>query len=175
MIKSKIKSGDVFGGLTIVKIIGQNKTKHNLWQCRCECGNYTTVSSSNIKRTKSCGCSKYKKPSNWKGYEEVRGTYVSGLKHGAKIRNIYYDPSITAQYLYELFLKQDKKCAITGEEIDLTKDASVDRIDSAKGYIKDNIWWVKKDINKMKLDFPLPIFIELCEKVIANKEKIGWV
>jgi len=35
-----------------------------------------------------------------------------------------------------------------------------------------NTPWVKKDINKMKLDFPLNLFIELCEKVVANKENI---
>lgn len=172
MIKPQIKSGDIFGYLTIVKLHGQNKTKHNLWQCRCKCGNYTIVSSSNIKRTKSCGCAKHKKPPNWCGYKEVSGTYVSALKYGAKNRNIHYDDSITAKYLFELFLVQNKKCAITGEKIDLTDDASIDRIDSTDGYVKGNLWWVKKDINKMKLDFPLSFFIELCEKVVANKENI---
>lgn len=175
MIKTKIKPGDVFGNLTIVKLSGQNQTKHNLWQCKCKCGKHTIVSSSNIKRTNSCGCSKHKKPSNWKGYKEVGGTYISALKYGAKTRNIYYDPNITAKYLYELFLKQDRRCAITGESIDLTKDASVDRIDSAKDYLVGNVWWVKKDINKMKLDFSLHKFIELCEKVVSNKENIAWV
>lgn len=175
MIKTQIKPGDIFGSLIIIKLYSQNKTKHNLWQCRCACGNYTIVSSSNIKRTKSCGCSKHKKSADnpvWKGYKDVSGTYISALKYGAKIRDIYYDPNITAKYLYELFLKQNKQCAITGEKIDLTNDASVDRIDSTKDYIIGNLWWVKKDINKMKLDFPLNLFIELCEKVVANKENI---
>jgi hypothetical protein len=82
---------------------------------------------------------------------------------------------IPIEFLWKLYTEtQNKKCAITGEEIDLDKDGSLDRIDSSKGYVKNNVWWVKKDINKMKLDFPLHIFIKLCEKVVANKEKIGW-
>ena len=32
----------------------------------------------------------------------------------------------------------------------------------------------QKDINQMKLDFPLYTFIEICKKVVANKENIGW-
>jgi hypothetical protein len=77
-----------------------------------------------------------------------------------------------AEFLWELFIKQDKKCAITGTEIDLTIDGSVDIIDSSRGYTKGNVWWVAKDINKLKLDFTLDRFIELCEMVANYKEKI---
>ena len=68
--------------------------------------------------------------------------------------------------------KARQKCAITGKELDLTQDGSVDRIDSSRGYTKNNVWWVTKDINKMKLDFTLGYFIHLCEMVANNKEKI---
>lgn len=167
-----IKIGDRFGNLRVVELSGQNKTQQNLWKCICVCGKNTIISSSNVKRTKSCGCSKHKKPPNWKGYGKVTGTYISALKHGAKKRGIDYDPKVTAQYLYEIFLQQNQKCAITGTQLDLTNNASVDRIDSRKGYIPGNIWWVTKNINKMKLDFTLDHFIQLCEMVTANKENI---
>lgn len=36
------------------------------------------------------------------------------------------------------------------------------------------VWWVLQDINKMKLDFDLDNFINLCQKVIDNKENIKW-
>jgi hypothetical protein len=67
-----------------------------------------------------------------------------------------------------MYLRQDGKCAITGMPIDLTTDASVDRIDSMKGYTKDNIWWVKKEINLMKNNLSLEEFILLC-KMVADK------
>jgi hypothetical protein len=78
------------------------------------------------------------------------------------------DSNIDAKYLYDMYLRQDGKCAITGMPIDLTTDASVDRIDSMKGYTKDNIWWVKKEINLMKNNLSLEEFILLC-KMVADK------
>jgi hypothetical protein len=156
------------GSLTVIEKIGKNHSQHILWRCKCECGKNTIVSSSNIRRTKSCGCSKHKKPPNWSGYERLNGSYVSALKYGAKKRKINYDSNIDAKYLYDMYLRQDGKCAITGMPIDLTTDASVDRIDSMKGYTKDNIWWVKKEINLMKNNLSLEEFILLC-KMVADK------
>ena len=46
--------------------------------------------------------------------------------------------------------------------------ASLDRIDSSKGYTIDNIQWLHKDINKMKWDFSQEKFLELCKKIVNN-------
>jgi len=43
--------------------------------------------------------------------------------------------------------------------------ASLDRIDNNKGYIKGNVQWVLKDINKMKNIHTQDYFIELCKLV----------
>jgi hypothetical protein len=50
--------------------------------------------------------------------------------------------------------------------------ASLDRIDNSKGYIVGNVWWVHKDINTMKMDFPLEQFRSYCKRVseIAERE-----
>ena len=45
--------------------------------------------------------------------------------------------------------------------------ASLDRIDSSKGYIEGNIQWVHKDINRMKGDSSDNDFIKLC-KIISD-------
>ena len=47
--------------------------------------------------------------------------------------------------------------------------ASLDRIDSSKGYTKSNIQWVHKDINKMKSDFSMLRFLELCYAVLNGR------
>jgi hypothetical protein len=47
--------------------------------------------------------------------------------------------------------------------------ASVDRIDSSKGYIKGNVQWVHKTINKMKWGYSQGEFIEFCEAVVKHK------
>lgn len=171
----KIQLGDRFGKLVILGKAEQKKTSNTIkWRCKCDCGNIVETPTTNrllSKRTRSCGCNK-KQPKNhrWTGYCGVSGGRVSEIRFRAKKRNLEFD--LDPKFLWELFMSQDKKCAITGTEIDLTTDGSIDRIDNNRGYTKDNVWWVIKDINKLKLDFTLDRFIELCEMVVNNKEKI---
>jgi len=51
-------TGQKFGRLTAIKIIGKNKAKNNIWECKCECGNFVNVIAHNLVNghTKSCGC-----------------------------------------------------------------------------------------------------------------------
>jgi hypothetical protein len=48
------------------------------------------------------------------------------------------------------------------------RTASLDRIDSSKGYTKNNIQWIYKPINSMKRDYTQERFIELCKLVAKN-------
>lgn len=50
--------GKVFGRLTVIKRVENSNDGHARWECQCECGNLTTVSSNVLKKgnTKSCGC-----------------------------------------------------------------------------------------------------------------------
>lgn len=47
-----------FGKLTVIKQVKNSKSGKIRWLCRCACGNFSTVFSSNLKNgnTKSCGC-----------------------------------------------------------------------------------------------------------------------
>lgn len=47
---------------------------------------------------------------------------------------------------------------------------SVDRIDSNKGYTKDNIWIVHKDVNLIKQDYDIKYFISMCKAIANNNE-----
>lgn len=105
---------------------------------------------------------------SWSGYGEISGAYWNGIKQGAKSRKIEF--SITKEYLWNLFIKQDKKCALTGlplyfNEVKTNrgnKTASLDRIDSSKGYIEGNVQWVHKDVNEMKWDSTQQEFVNFC-------------
>jgi hypothetical protein len=57
-------------------------------------------------------------------------------------------------------------CRRRGDDV----TASLDRIDSFKPYTDDNIQWVHKHINAMKLNHSEEYFIELC-KIVANYNK----
>ena len=51
-------TGMKFGRLTVIERRGQNKLRHAVWLCRCECGNEKLISSKDLKEknTNSCGC-----------------------------------------------------------------------------------------------------------------------
>jgi hypothetical protein len=75
-----------------------------------------------------------------------------------------------------LFLQQNKICPYTGEQLSFgsakfSKDrtASLDRIDSSKGYISGNAQWVKKEVNFMKQNYSEDKFLGLVEKIFRYR------
>jgi len=65
--------------------------------------------------------------------------------------------------LEELYLSQDRKCVFTGEPIDFeVGNAFLDRIDSRQGYVKGNLQWIHKDVNRMKNNLSQSEFLNRC-------------
>jgi hypothetical protein len=103
-------------------------------------------------------------------------TIFKKIKANADKRNIEF--LITSEYLYNLYIKQNKKCALTGVDIILVpksirtnhniNTASLDRIDSTKGYIENNIRWVHKTINQFISDFSDDEVFYLCNLILKN-------
>jgi hypothetical protein len=164
--------GKTFGRLKVIQLAG---VKHEcLWKCICECGQEKILSTGVLTsgHTKSCGCLMYqynKGSSNykWKGFGEISARLWYRYKNNARIRNIKF--SITGREAWEQFVKQNGRCALTGDEIsfgsfssDSSGTASLDRIDSKVGYTVNNIHWVHKTINDMKWDMALKEFFEWC-------------
>lgn len=162
-----------YNSLTPIRI-AEKRNGRNYWECKCDCGNITRpiiVSSIIRGDTKSCGCL-------WentvrKGFGEISGEYWSVCIKGAKSRNINFNLSIDDAW--ELFLNQDRKCLLTGRELNFTTNlrkenrdkhtASLDRIDSNGIYEIKNVCWLHKEINKLKNDFHTNDFIKLCNEV----------
>jgi len=110
-----------------------------------------------------------KKDIKW--YNDIRISWWQKTEKNAKYRNI--DFLITPKFIWDLYLIQDKKCALTKLDIGWAKigqnhTASIDRIDSSVGYIEGNVWLVHKDINMMKQSFDVIDFIEYCKLVSYN-------
>jgi len=111
------------------------------------------------------------------GHNDITGSYWSRAKSNAKKRKL--DFLIDIKFAWELFLKQDKKCKLTGLPIEMGRGgkfgnettASLDRIDSTKGYTEDNVQWVHKNINRMKWHFDEKTFKKLCRLVIEKDEQ----
>ena len=127
-------------------------------------------------RPRSCHLSG---PSNPKftGHEEIQGAYFSGLRCAARRRELDFELKI--EDAWELFVRQDRKCAITGLELELAKNntdhrtgnytASIDRIDNSRGYTIDNVQWVHKRVNVMRGNMSMDEFVTLCSAVVTNK------
>lgn len=164
--------GSVYGRWTVLSPAA-NRGYRKAWLCRCQCGKQKEVLQQNLTtgRSLSCGC--YSKDIVWRGHGSIPGTYWSRLKHDAMSRNLAFD--ITIDQAWSRYMEQGGRCALSGIEITFAKDtkaywasqttASLDRIDSSRPYVMDNIQWVHKDINKMKQNLPESRFIELCQLV----------
>lgn len=167
-----------FGKLFVKEIYGTKESNSfTYWMCQCDCGKLIVIRGTNLSygRQQSCGCipivhSKRGNSTSWKGYGSIGQALFSQIKRGAKNRNLEFN--ITIEEIWSLYLKQDKKCALTNIELrfpikqkDHTGTASLDRIDASSGYIIDNVQWVHKDINYMKMDYDQKHFIEMCKKV----------
>jgi len=152
----------------------------------CDCGNISEAITSKLKNGNkvSCGCHKYnnlyrgkgKNHNKWCGYGDISGTTWGMIRSCAKQRGLIFDISI--EEAWDLFIKQNKKCAITGVDLVLcvqtkgikngNQTASLDRIDSSVGYTLSNIQWVHRDINQMKWDLDQDKFINWCKIVAKN-------
>lgn len=178
--------GEIFEKLKVVESCGKDKDGKVVYTCVCECGKTRIVRRSYLLsgRTKSCGCQraissritgeKYIHLANEarrKFEGSLGGEMWCRILSNAKSRDI--EVGVTKKYAWELFLKQDKKCAITGLDLYLDPHhknrskvtASFDRIDSSKGYVVGNVQWVHKTINKMKWNLSMEDFRKMCKKV----------
>jgi len=152
------------------------------WLCQCDCGNKRIVLGKELRRAHVTACEECAKSSlvkknhhKWSGYEEIHGRLWGRAFRSARARGIEFNVSIEEGW--KQFLKQNKKCALSGIELNFQsrancwdQTASLDRKSSLGGYTKDNIQWLHKDVNKMKMDIPEEIFIEYCKIIAKNKE-----
>lgn len=177
--KVKDLKGKKIGKLFIKERDGFNNHCTVIWKCICDCGKITHVLSSNLINgsTISCGCATedfYGKPKRiYKAYQDISGQYFYSICNGAERRNLKV--SVSIEDLWELYLKQNRKCSLSGLPINFgskkTKQtASVDRIDSKKDYSIDNIQIVHKALNRMKQEFTQTEFIEYCKLVAKTWE-----
>lgn len=166
--KHRLQSGDICGNWTVLSQPNGGPCG-NYWTCQCECGNIKNVCTKVLIKKKSKNCSKCHIKSNrynWFGCGELSASKFSTIRKGAKERNLAFE--ITIEYVWKLFLEQERKCNLSKVLLDINGSASLDRIDSKKGYIVGNVQWVHKDINFMKQAYNEDYYREMCIKVSQN-------
>jgi len=171
------------GRLVAIRPIDRkSKDKVTFWECRCDCGRISIQRATRIARgiRKSCGCLSGKTLNGTRriaredraGDREKCGKvplwYFHGLEYGAKKRGIRFEVSV--EYVSDLYERQCGKCIFSGRTLTFacgTKaykktTASLDRIVSSQGYVKGNVQWIHKVLNKMKKNWSDDRFIRQC-------------
>jgi len=178
--------GKRFGRLLVLdkppKRIGVRKSIG--WDCLCNCGTKKSIISYFLTSglVNSCGCLHREAAGQFKGYGEISGSFWTQIKGHSRGRVF----TITIQEAWELFLEQNRQCAITGVELSfgtkeyvpksnsriLGRTASLDRIDSTGGYVHSNVQWVHKRINMMKGTLTMNEFLDWCQRVTKWKFEV---
>lgn len=180
--------GKKFGRLTVIEPVwinyGERKDRNTgiasqkKWLCECECGETSIVLTSQLNNgdIQSCGCLR----SDLQYQQslvvgDITNSRWNSLISNASARNLEFN--ITPEFGWNLYLKQDRKCALTGLPIDFIvvdrkMTASLDRINSSKGYTEDNVQWVHKTINRLKTNLSDEDFIMWCKRVANNEGTI---
>lgn len=170
-----------YENFSVIRYVGIDQRGRSTFECRCTCGKLFIACGSKIKSKTciSCGCIKkqYKTRRNkglFKGIGDLSGSYFRGMERNAMTRE--HEFSVSKEYLWQLFVDQDRKCKLSGQSIKMTptKDkehtASLDRIDSRIGYVEENVQWVHKIINKMKQGLSDEEFIYYCKLVAGYNQ-----
>lgn len=173
-------TGKEIGPFLVIKKIGKKPSGRLIWEVKCNNCNRTSqimIDKSVAKHRFCFHCfPKHNSKTNhwrWKGVGSFSSTQFHKIKQGAIQRGIEF--FITFEYAWDVFVSQNGKCALSGVPIsfpdkttktNLSKgSASLDRIDSKKGYIEGNVQWVHKDINIMKNDLSERQFVSYCQNV----------
>ena len=121
------------------------------------------------------------------GTGDFTKTQLLRIKNKAVKRNLDWDENyMTTENLWKLMINQNHKCKLSGLNIWLSKgknipmqtnqrnldysgwNASLDRIDSSKGYVQGNVQWVHRNVNIMKNSYTEDYFLYLCKEIIKN-------
>lgn len=181
-MRKTIEINGTYGNLTVIKHIEthtyKSGQKSRIYECLCSCGNITNKHSTNLKQGVGLACKLCLNENLHKTTKvgKIPSRIMCGIKNRSK--KLGLECNVDDNYLWNLYVIQNGKCAISGVDIKfstrvskpLDSTASPDRIDSNKGYIKGNIQWIHKAIQPMKMDLPQDEFIEWCRTIIQNQD-----
>jgi hypothetical protein len=101
---------------------------------------------------------------------------IAQAKNRAKNKKIEFD--ISVEYILDLLEKQNRKCFYSGKQLGLVFNnnfqdvMSIDRIDSSKGYTRDNVVLCCAIVNYIKNSMTTEEMVDWCTAISENmKEK----
>lgn len=180
-------TGQKFGYLTVIKRT-ENKGKHTMWLCRCECEKVVTVNGYDLRkeRIKSCGCKKglmitQKKTQHGYSHTRLDNAYQSIIKRCYDENNpAYKDYGGRGIVMCDEWLNDKTKFFKWAVANGYADNLTIDRIDNDKGYSPDNCRWatMKEQANNRRsnhyvfYDGEIYTLKELAEKYNINYDKL---
>ena len=173
MKKIKIKEGQKFNKLTALKYIFKNKNYQQYWLFKCDCGKEKEMRICSIISgvTKSCGCftdGLIRKTEN-SAFEKLYRDY----SYGSQQRGLDFE--LDKEFFRNLTIQ---KCTYCGREpynvrYNQAKSegylySGIDRVDSSKGYLKDNVTSCCSICNRMKSNISSEDFINTIKLIFNN-------
>lgn len=166
------------GDWLVVRFAGLNKHGQRQFLCRCKCGVEKLLDQHRLLYKKPIACRKCidrlgERHPLRRGFKKMSGHFWSKCRQSAKKRK--HEFSIAPEYAYRLIEEQGWRCKLSGLPLYFSQHhsevstASLDRIDSSKGYVEGNVQWVHRDINLMKHVFNQDHFISLCRMVTETR------
>lgn len=164
-------TGNRYGRLVVLSYVGQNKYRKSVWLCMCDCGNTIEVNKNALHsgNTTSCGC--YNKEvvsleSTDAGINRVLHTY----KDGASKRNLEF--SLDRNTFISLIFGDCYYCGSSPKNYHKHQYHEggmfyngIDRLDSSKGYIKNNVVSCCSDCNYAKRKMNVASFVGWIKRI----------
>ena len=184
--KSMSKTGPVslngrrFGLLTVLHFVKYTTGYVGHWKCKCDCGKEVIVCASALYtgNTRSCGCLRASKQPP--GFAGARRLYV-GYKKDAMKRAFVFD--LTFEQFMDLTSRNCIYCNIGPSKVSLCRSGytekgkahstyiynGLDRVDSSKGYLLDNLVTCCKDCNIAKGTKSVEEFLAWVQRLAAHQ------
>jgi len=176
-------TGIKFNRLLVLRQIKYENKKKTYWECICDCGNKIIVQHGSLRsgNTQSCGCLSFDKLNINKINKDrdyvLINRIIKNYKQRAKNKNIEFN--LSREYFTELVRGNCYYCGEIASNILINKTGEIfnyngiDRIDSNKGYIENNVVSCCKICNKSKNNMPQNLFIEWLKKAYININNKG--
>lgn len=168
--------GEQFANKELLSYVGLDKNKQHNWMWRCLLckAEQGPARYAHLKRSNRCGKCTGKDHGAFRGYGGLGKRKFGQIQYGANKRNKEF--TITMKDAWDQWEAQKGICSWSGRDLKdpNSKDASLDRINSERGYIPGNIEWVHQEVNYAKHVLTASNFYLLCQEVAQYTNNPGW-